>query len=146
MLSYSFKFCVCVCLFRAVPRSYGGSQARGPIGAVAAGNSHSSTRSKSHLQPTPQLTATPWILNPLSKAKDQTCVLMDTSQNHFHWATTGTPLLSPFVLQSKESVSMGGYTYNLNSCIYTGSAGSLIFILKDLRLEFPLWRNGNESI
>ena len=26
-----------ICLFRAVPAAYGGSQARGPIGAVAAG-------------------------------------------------------------------------------------------------------------
>ena len=33
-----------------------------------------------------------WILNPLSEARDRTCVLMDTSRIHFHWATTGTPL------------------------------------------------------
>ena len=32
-----------------------------------------------------------WILNPQSKARDQTCVLMDTSQICFTWATTGTP-------------------------------------------------------
>ena len=39
--------------------AYGGSQVRGRIGAVAAGlcQSHSNTRSKLHLQPTPQLTA-----------------------------------------------------------------------------------------
>ena len=30
------------------------------------------------------------ILNPLSKARDRTCVLMDTSQILFHCATTGT--------------------------------------------------------
>ena len=30
------------------------------------------------------------ILNPLSEARDWTHVLMDTSQIHFHWATTGT--------------------------------------------------------
>ena len=42
-------------LFRA-----GGSQARGKIGATAAGlyHSHSSIGSEPHLQPTPQLTAT----------------------------------------------------------------------------------------
>ncbi len=41
--------------------AHGGSQARGPIGAVAAGlrQSHSSTGSKPHLQPTPQLVAMP---------------------------------------------------------------------------------------
>ena len=43
------------------PEAYGGSQARGQIGAAAAGlrHSHSHTRSEPHLQPTPQLTATP---------------------------------------------------------------------------------------
>ena len=32
-----------------------------------------------------------WILNPLSKARNRTCVPMDTSQIHFHWTTMGTP-------------------------------------------------------
>ena len=36
------------------------------------------------------------ILNPLSEAMDQTCVLMDTSQIHFRWATTGTPIFRFF--------------------------------------------------
>ena len=45
---------------RAAPVAYGGSQARGLIGAVAAGlrQSHSSEGSEPRLQPTPQLTAT----------------------------------------------------------------------------------------
>ena len=44
----------------AAPSAYGGSQARDPIGAVAAGlgKSHSNAGSRPHLQPTPQLTAT----------------------------------------------------------------------------------------
>ena len=33
-----------------------------------------------------------WILNPLSKARDRTHILMDTSWVSFPWATTGTPL------------------------------------------------------
>ena len=32
-----------------------------------------------------------WILNPLSKARDWTCLLMDTSQVRYCWATMGTP-------------------------------------------------------
>ena len=48
------------CLFRTAPAAYGGSQARGLIGAVAASprQSHSNTRSKRCLRPTPQLKAT----------------------------------------------------------------------------------------
>jgi len=48
-------------LFRAAPAAYGGSQARGLIGAVAASphHSHSNARSELRLRPTPQLTATP---------------------------------------------------------------------------------------
>ena len=34
-----------------------------------------------------------WILNPLSKARDWTCILMGTSQIHFCWATPGTPVV-----------------------------------------------------
>ena len=47
-------------LFRDTPSAYGGSQARGPIRAIAAGvhHSHSNIRSKLRMQPTPQLTAT----------------------------------------------------------------------------------------
>ena len=58
-------FCLFVCflLLGAVKAAYGNFQAMGRIGAVAAGlyHSHSNSRSKPHLQPTPQLTA---ILGP----------------------------------------------------------------------------------
>ena len=45
----------------ATPAAYGGSQARGPIGAVPTSlcQSHSNAGSEPRLQPTPQLTATP---------------------------------------------------------------------------------------
>ena len=61
MTNYFLSFFVVVfCLFRAAPSAYGGSQARGPIGAVAIGlhHSHSNTGSEPHLRPIPQLTAT----------------------------------------------------------------------------------------
>ena len=68
-------------LFRAAPVAYGGSQARGLIGAAAAGlpQSHSNAGSEPYLQPTPQLTANQ-ILNPLSKARDPTHNLMVPSR------------------------------------------------------------------
>ena len=46
-------------LFRATPVAYGGSQARGPIGAVVPGlhHSHSNSGFEPHLLPIPQLRA-----------------------------------------------------------------------------------------
>ena len=50
---------IIICLFRATAAAYGGSQARGPIGAAAANlrQSHSNAISEPHLRRTPQLTA-----------------------------------------------------------------------------------------
>jgi len=57
-LKYFFFF---LAISWAAPTAYGGTQARGQIGAVATGlrQSHSNTGSEPRLQPTPQLTATP---------------------------------------------------------------------------------------
>jgi len=60
----SFVFSVVVVIVAiswAAPSAYGGSQARGLIGAVATclRQSHSNAGSEPRLQPTPQLTATP---------------------------------------------------------------------------------------
>ena len=62
LLMYLFIFCF---FFRATPTAYGGSQARGPIGAVATNlrHSHSNARFEPHLRPTPQLMA---MLDPLT--------------------------------------------------------------------------------
>ena len=61
---YVFCFLFFFCLFafpRAVPAAYGGSQARGRIGAVANSlhHSHSNAGSRPRLQPIPQLMAMP---------------------------------------------------------------------------------------
>ena len=58
-----FVFCLFVCLFflvfRATPRAYGGSQARGQLEAVAVGLRHSHSNARSEPVPaTPQLMAT----------------------------------------------------------------------------------------
>ena len=60
MLIYLFIYLFIFVFSRAAPEAYGGSQARGPIGAVAAGlhQSHSNAGSEPRLQPAPQLTAT----------------------------------------------------------------------------------------
>ena len=78
--------------FRSFRMAYESPQARGRIGAIAVGlcHSHSNIGSEPCLQPTPRS----WhcrILNPLSKARDRTGVLMDTSRIGFCCAMTGTP-------------------------------------------------------
>ena len=65
---YTLIFFFFFFFFRAAPAAYGASQARGQTGATAAGIHHSSWQSQ--------------ILNPLNKARDGTCVLMDASQIH----------------------------------------------------------------
>ena len=69
MLHFFLFFClfclvvvvVVVAISWAAPAAYGGSKARGPIGAVATSlhHSHSNVGSEPCLQPAPQLTATP---------------------------------------------------------------------------------------
>ena len=77
----SFFFFFFFCFLKAAPEAYGGSQERGPIRAVATGLHHSPAMqdSKPHLRSTPQLTEHQ-ILNPLSKVRDRTLILMDPSQ------------------------------------------------------------------
>ena len=59
--SYLFYFLIFFAIFWAATTAYGGSQARGRIGAVATSlhQSHSNAGSEPRLQPTPQLMATP---------------------------------------------------------------------------------------
>ena len=64
-------------LFTAALAAYGSSRARGQIGAAGLCHSHSNAGSELHLQPMLQL----WqhrIFNPMSEARDQTLILMDT--------------------------------------------------------------------
>ena len=54
-------FCFVFAFSRAAPGAYGGSQARGRIGAIATSlhQGHGNSESELRLQPIPQLTATP---------------------------------------------------------------------------------------
>ena len=60
---------------------------------AARGNSQASSRIRAELQHSSQQCQ---ILNPRSKARDWTLILMDISQVHYHWATTGTPQKNSF--------------------------------------------------
>ena len=81
-------------LFRATYMANGSSQTRGWIRAVATGLCHSHNNARS--EPQLWLNHSSWqcrILNPLSQSRDQTYVLMDTSQIYFYWTMTGTLIL-----------------------------------------------------
>ena len=69
----------------------------GQIGAAAASlhHSHSNKGSEPHLWPKPQLTSVQGNTksSTLSRAKDQIHNFLDTGQIHYHWATTGTPII-----------------------------------------------------
>ena len=81
----------------AAPAAYGSFQARGWIGTAAA--SHSHARSKPRLCPTTQLMAAP-VPWPTQWARDQTRILMDTSQVRYCWAIMETPVHRYFKLES----------------------------------------------
>ena len=99
--SVSFFF-----LFRTEPVARGSSQARGHLRAAASGlhHSHSNSGPEPPLRPAYSLWQH-WILNPLSKARDWTHILTDTSQVRYCWATKGTPrilLLSQLKARQRE--------------------------------------------
>ena len=86
----SFFFFGLLSVFKAAPSAYGGCQARGLIGAVAAGLCQSHT--------TPDLSCDlhrsswrRWILNPLSKARDRPSNPVDPSRICFCCTTAGIP-------------------------------------------------------
>ena len=75
---YFFFFFCLFAISWAAPAAYGGSQARGPIEAIATGVHHSHSNAGS--KPLCNLHCSFWqcqILNPLSKARDGTCILRD---------------------------------------------------------------------
>ena len=85
-----FVFCCCCCclLFWAAPKAYESSQVRVQIGTGTAGLQQRHIRAPS-LRPTPRRMAMQ-ILDSLSKARNRTCILMDSSQICFHCTTMGT--------------------------------------------------------
>ena len=73
------------CPFRATLAAFGGSQARGQIGAVAASPHHSySNTDLSHVCDLYCSSRQHHILNPLREPRGWTRVLIDTSQVHYH--------------------------------------------------------------
>ena len=91
-------------LFRAISTAFGGSQARGRIGAVTAclRHSHSHVGSEPCLQPTPQLMVMPGSLTHwmMSGIKPTTSWMLVGIVNH--WAMAGIPKSLYNLLQTKH--------------------------------------------
>ena len=92
---YIYFFCFC----RATPAAYRSSQARGklelhlPTYATA-----TATWNLNHICDLHHISQQHQIPDPLSKSRDWTHILMDTSQIHFHCTTTGNPWFYIFIL------------------------------------------------
>ena len=115
-----FLFVCLFVFFRAAHAAYGGSQARGPIGATAAGlyHSHSNAGSKPHLQPTPQLMATPDPQPTEWGQGSNLCPHGCYSQIHFLWAMAGAPVFCfCFFPQLKYSWFITLYLFQVSNTI-----------------------------
>ena len=75
---------VCILFFKAASVAYGGSQAGGQIEAAAAGyTTATAAQDPSHVCYLHHSSWQCWIVNPLSRARDHTHILMDTGQVHY---------------------------------------------------------------
>ena len=71
-------------LFGAEPAAYESSQARVKLELqLLTYTTATATLEPCHICTLCHISWQHWILNPLSEARDQTCVLMDTSQIHY---------------------------------------------------------------
>ena len=103
---YLFIYLV-FCFFRAAPMACGNSQARRRIRAVAAGLHHSHSNAGSEPVCDIQHSSRQHrILNPLSKARDRTCILMVTSQVRYPQSHDGNFIL-PLLDSSTSSLIPG---------------------------------------
>ena len=92
-------FCCCFVFFRAALTTHRCSQDRGQNGTAAAGlcHSHRAMGDLSHVCDLHHSSQWRQIPYPLMEARDQTCILMDTSRVCYRWAIAGTPTVSTFV-------------------------------------------------
>ena len=107
---FSHWWAIFFLLFRTTPTVYGNSQARAWIGATSGSLCHSHSNAGSdHVCDLYHSSQHCWIPDPLSEARDRTCILLDTSWIWFHCATMETPWLaiwiSAFLKEAGRSTS-----------------------------------------
>ena len=99
-----FLIIIIILLFRVAPVAYGSSQTRGQLELQLQATA-TATPDPSYLWDLHHSSPECWIYDPLSKAMDWTCILMDTSWMHCHWATMGMPLIIIFNSSCKTNRS-----------------------------------------
>ena len=114
--------------------AYGDSQARGRIGAVAAGLYN---RDLSHICDLHCSSRQHWILNPLSEARCQTHILMDASGVCYCWTTMGT---SMFAFKPTIILSLLCLIHMFVACLFPLSHPLVISV--DFRL-YCVWCNSH---
>ena len=114
--------------FRDAPIAYGGSQATGQNIELylLAYATTTETQNPSYTCNLHHSSQQYRIFNPLSRARDWTHVLMDTSQIHFGWATVGTPGKLRFCLLPQHA-KMNGFSRFLD-----GRFGMISFQIRAL--------------
>ena len=81
----------------------------------------------------------PWILKPLSEARDRTCVLMDTSQIHFHWATMGTLFFFSFFSVDKKYLDFNKELCEKSSNTFVKRRRNLGKMLCFIKVFLAIW-------
>ena len=77
------------------------------------------------------------LLNHLIEARDQTHILKDTIQVHYHWAMTGTPDGSfLYMLRSGWLVVVGSVKFSLSLLIFSTFVLLIIRLLKSPTIRF----------
>ena len=133
-LSFSFFF---FCLFRAALAAYGSSQARVKLEAYATATA---IQDLSHICYLHHSWQQCWILNPLSRARDQTCVLMDTSQVCYCWATMGTPPRPNWVLSGGLKFWSFDFDVDFSLCMLPSSClaeRNSLFLVSEMSSSSP---------
>ena len=112
-IHYFFAFLLFFC--RSTGVAYVRYRARGRIGApLLAYTTVTATPDSSRVCKLHCSSRQCWILNPQCETRDQTCILMDSSQVHFHWATMGTYQTDKFMC-FRGTVSISAIRYKCTS-------------------------------
>ena len=124
ILFYCLLFYFIVFYFRATPTAYGGSQARGLIGAYTTATAMPDLSRVCDLH---HSSWQPQILSPLREGREWTCLLKEASQIRFCWATVGTPLGCMFQIPCLSTWAASSFISYLTTLLFKSSLKMCLF-------------------